>query len=196
MRPKLVIVVFVLGIALLSVPFLLKTLRNSGDRQPQPEVPVVVPEVVTPSPTNPALAPVTSLVAMTPDEERAARVEKDLETLKNALLQSSDDPMGVFKALEKVTSPDSEVRKAAIEAVRHLNNREAIPRLKEALPRLEDPEDKVAVLETIKYLEMPDNTDEPPATADLPPGSLPFSSNTKQVDGRTVGRSNAPVRPK
>jgi hypothetical protein len=94
MRPKLVIVVFVLGIALLSVPFLLKTLRNSGDRQPQPEVPVVVPEVVTPSPTNPALAPVTSLVAMTPDEERAARVEKTSRPSRTPCCKAATIPWG------------------------------------------------------------------------------------------------------
>ena len=194
MRPKLVLTVFLLGMAILSVALLFWMLKPVGDSQSAPEPAPAVAEAVVQPPTNPQPAQVTSLVALTPEEEVEERVQKGLAEIRNALLAGTDDPNGLFKVLDKITSPDADVRKAAIEAVRHLDNRAALPRLKEALPHLEDPEDRVAVLETIKYIEIPDSTEEP--VTNLAPGVLPFSAAVAKTDRRAAGRSNAPVQPK
>jgi hypothetical protein len=66
----------------------------------------------------------------------------------------------------KVTNPEKEVRKAALEALMQLNDTNAIPRLQQAVKSLEDPHDKSAVLDAIAYLQLPDTiTNEPPVGA-------------------------------
>jgi hypothetical protein len=161
MRAKTVIIVFLAVIGIVAAAVVFKAMTTGGE---EPALTEGDPAIAAPSdPTGPATTatnvappPITSLVARTPEQERALRIEKDLDEINDALLGGSSDPEALPKALTRVTNAEPEVRKAAIEAVRHIGDRAAIPRLKEALEHAEEVEDKVAILETIKFLELPD----------------------------------------
>ena len=100
---------------------------------------------------------VTNVVATTPAEDHRASIEHDLDQIKDALLEGLANSNLVLVLREKLLSPEAEVRKAAVEVTMHINDREAIPKLKEALGRVEDTREKVAILDAIEYLQIPDS---------------------------------------
>jgi hypothetical protein len=103
-----------------------------------------------------AKAPVTNVVATTPDEDRDAAIDKELDVLKEALLNGESDPASVETVRARFTHPESEVRKAAFETAMHLNDRGSIPKLKEALAKVQDPREKVMIMDAIEYLQIKD----------------------------------------
>jgi HEAT repeat protein len=62
-------------------------------------------------------------------------------------------------ALASLDSPDKKVRRAALEAVRGLDDRDAVPRLEDLASRTEDPEEKAALIEVADFLNLPSMTE-------------------------------------
>lgn len=161
MRPK--VVILILGIAAGLVAALVLLQGVMGGRSSN-----IPPVAAVGEPTNhepPAVTTVqvnpdsSNTPAMTSDEARAAQVQSDLDEIREALANGTEDPSATEDILMgKVTNPEKEVRKAALEALMQLNDTNAIPRLHQAVQRLEDPRDKVAVLDAIAYLQLPDTT--------------------------------------
>ena len=153
---------------------------NDGQTQPiATNSPIVQPAVVT------------SVVATTPDEDHRAAIEKDINKLNEALLDGGSDPKLVEAVRERLFHPDSDVRQTAVSTLMHLGDREAIPKLNEALAKTEDPREKVAIMDAIDYLQLPDG--DPQLTLDvLTPGPLP-TGMTNRVQKPTASQPS-PVK--
>jgi hypothetical protein len=74
----------------------------------------------------------------------------------------------------------------------HLNDREAIPKLNEALAKTEDPREKVEIMDAIEYLQTPDG--DPQFTADTSPAGPPPAAATNQVQKPTRSQPRAVKR--
>jgi hypothetical protein len=91
------------------------------------------------------------------DAVRAALIEKEIDQIHDLQSQSDEtnNPMVIATLIQKLANPEAEVRKAALDALRQLNDTNAIPGLQSAEESLKDPRDKVAILDTIDYLKLP-----------------------------------------
>jgi len=99
------------------------------------------PTVATASPTlkaHPAGQAAFNSTARTPDEPI-----------------TTTDSISLPEILEALESSEEDVRAEAIEDLRQLGDRSAIPQLREIQQRTTDPEAKAELLETIRFLEMP-----------------------------------------
>ena len=176
MRPKIVILILVIAAGLVAALVMLKGVTGRSSH---------VTQVTTPGEPSNQEPPVTAAVqtnpnssnapAMTPEEARAAQIQQDLDVVREALANGTVDPIVTEDILmDKVTNPEKEVRKAALEALTQLNDTNAIPRLQQAIQSLDDPHDKAAVLDAIAYLQLPETTpDTPPETNSVVPVKRP-----------------------
>ena len=126
----------------------------------------------------------TSIVATTPEEDHRAAIEKDMDKLNEALIDGGSDPKLVEAVRERLLHPDADVRKAAVETIMHLNDRAAIPNLNQALAQVEDPREKVAIMDAIEYLQTPDG--DPQFIADAPPPGPLATGATNRFQRPTV----------
>jgi hypothetical protein len=115
---------------------------------------------------NPAVALDTNKVAVVAEQLRAAEVEKQLDEIEK--LRDEADGENNVKVIipgmiAKLAHPEAEVRKGALEALKHLNDTNAVPALEKAVATIQDLREKVAVLDTIEFLKLPS------AFPDLPP---------------------------
>jgi hypothetical protein len=76
----------------------------------------------------------------------------DLEDLISGS-SSETEKLGV--ALASLESSDKKIRNAALEAVRGLDNREAVPRLENLAAQTDDADEKEALLDTANFLNLP-----------------------------------------
>ena len=171
MRPKVVILIVVVGFGLLGIMVVLKEVMaghsgNAGGQTPAMEanagsLPAATNEVVQVN-TN------SSNTAASPEQLRAAAVQKELDAIQ-ALLDEADgenNPKIISALLDKVPHPEAEVRDAALNALKHLNDTNAVPGLQRAEELIKDPRGKVAVLDAIDYLNLPN------VTPDVPPADI------------------------
>jgi hypothetical protein len=66
-----------------------------------------------------------------------------------------DDPEHLELILVELTNPDSEIRRAAREAVAQFGSRAAIPRLKELAALTDDIAERIEILQTAGFLDLP-----------------------------------------
>jgi hypothetical protein len=161
MRPKIVILILGIAAGLVAALVLLQGVIGGRSGNVPPVAAVDKPtNQEPPAVTNVQANPDSSNTpAMTPEEARAAQIQGDLDEIREALANGTEDPGATEDILlGKVTSPEKEVRKAALEALMQMNDTNAIPRLQQAVKSIEDPRDKVAVLDAIAYLQLPDTS--------------------------------------
>jgi hypothetical protein len=197
MRPKVVILILVIAAGLVAGLVLLKGVIGGRSNnvppvaaigEPTNQEPPAVTTVQANPDVNPDVNPASSHnTAMTSEEARAAQIQWDLDEVREALANGTEDPSVTENILlDKVTNPEKEVRKAALEALMQLNDTNAIPRLQQAVKNLEDPHDKSAVLDAIAYLQLPENTtNEPPAGAIVSQPRPPRSPRPPRTQGQT-----------
>jgi HEAT repeat protein len=82
-------------------------------------------------------------------EERATKIERLQD------LQMKDDAGSLSNIVADLTSPDKEIREAAIEATKQFGSADAIPSLKAAAASAEDIEDQIDYLEAADFLSLP-----------------------------------------
>jgi hypothetical protein len=132
--------------------------------------------------------PVIQVVATTPDQDRRVAIDKELDKINDALLDGGSDPKLVEGVREQLLNPEPEVRKAATETVRQLDDRGAIPKLQEALKSVEDVHEKAAILDAIEYLQLPEGI--PQLTTDMPPsGPSPSITNRQTIRQPPAGKN-------
>ena len=146
-------------------------------------------------PTVVTQPPITNLVATTPAEDREARVEKDLDALRDALAGTPGNPESLVTIADRLLSPDAQVRKSAVVTASHLGDTNILPYLTGVLPNIEDPREKADIMDAIDYLKllmsgeatqtnMLDLTNSGPSTG-LQPGSRPLPRpGTKAAGGK------------
>jgi hypothetical protein len=182
MRPKVVILILVVAFGVLGIMVVLKGLMgghagNAGGQTPVTEAKVDSPVAATNDQVV-QVNPNSSNAAASPEQMSAAAVGKELDAIQE--LQGEADGMNnstIIPALiGKVENPEAEVRTAALAALVQLNDTNAVPGLEQAAELMKDPRAKVAVLDTIDYLKLPNvMPDVPPADLDtnIPATTMP-----------------------
>jgi type III secretory pathway component EscV len=165
MRPKIVILTLAVAIALIGLTFVLKkrTSESAEDAGQQTPDTVAIVETQTDSATDQSvqMSPVvldTNKVAAIAEELKAAEMDKQLdeiETLRSEADGENNTTVVIPGIIAKMSHPEAEVRKSALEALRHLNDTNAVGELEKVLSKIQDPREKVAVLDTIEYLMLP-----------------------------------------
>jgi hypothetical protein len=108
----------------------------------------------TPAPAPaPAPAPVAVKKTLTPEEHQAAI---DVETDRLSTWAMNNDPQSLSNILSDLTSPEKEIRMAAVEAAKQFESINAIPALKAAAANAADNQEAIAMLEAADWLALPD----------------------------------------
>ena len=156
----MVILILGIGVGLVAAVVLLKGLTggHAGD------VGGLTPAVVASAEPPPAKAvqniqanPSSTNAVAGSEERRAAAVGKELDAIQELLgdADGTNNPRIIPALLAKVTNPEKEVRSAALEALKQLNDTNAVPGLEKAVEAIKDPRAKVDVMDTIDYLKLP-----------------------------------------
>jgi hypothetical protein len=153
MRPKIVLVILLAGILAIGAIVFLKPYSPApvAVAAPAPAVSAAPTPVPVPAPT-PAPAPVVVKKAPTPEERQDAI---DAETDRLSSWAMNDDPQSLSNILGDLTSPEKEIRMAAIEAAKQFESTNAIPVLKAAAANAEDNQEAIAMLEAADWLALP-----------------------------------------
>ncbi len=172
MRPKIVILILTVAFGLLAIMVVLKEVMaghsgNAGGQTPATQANMDSQSAATNDQVV-QVNPDSSNTTASSEQMRAAAIEKELDAIQE--LQGEADgennPTIISALLDKVANPEVTVRSAALEALRQLNDTNAIPGLQQAVDRIKDPRGKVAVLDVIDYLKLPNvMSDVPPADA-------------------------------
>jgi hypothetical protein len=165
MRPKFVFAMLLLALLVLGAALYLK--QHSG----QVATPPASPAIATPAPPPPsnvvtrvALPPASAPAAtntLTPEQRQAAI---DAETDRLQEWSMSDDPASLSNILADLTSPEKEIRDAAIEAAKQFGGTNAIAALKAAAANAHDTEEQIALLEAAQFLSLPSLSSSGPDT--------------------------------
>jgi hypothetical protein len=160
MRPKVVILMLGSVLGLVIILALLKgviggTGNNAGGSVPP------VSELTEPAPSankkvqKGTAAPISSNAAAIVEQVRVAEVEKELERIHELISEGVGNTTVTPLLLAKITNPEPEVRKAAVQALVQLNDTNAIAGLEQAVALIEDPREKVEILDAVNYLKLP-----------------------------------------
>jgi hypothetical protein len=160
MRPKFILAILLVAALVIGAIIFLK----QHPFAPVPEV-APAPAASAAAPT-PALAPAPAPApfvkkALTPEERQAAI---DAETDRLSSWAMNNDPQSLSNILGDLTSPEKEIRMAAIEAAKQFESTNAIPSLKAAAANAEDSEEAIAMLEAADWLAVPDADFSSPGT--------------------------------
>ena len=160
MRPKIVVVTLVGAFAVLGLIALLKGVagKNAGAggettsttgaaADAQAASTNSQPTALSGHAGNPAVSA----------EMRAAVIAKAIEEIQDIQAQANgtNNPEIIAALLAKLTHPEPEVRKAALQAIKELNDTNAVPGLQQVANATKEPREKVAVLDVIDYLNLP-----------------------------------------
>ena len=187
MRPKVVLLILVVAFGLLGIMLVLKGIvaghaGNAGGQMPPTQANVDSPS----NATNDQIVqvnPNSSNPAASPEQMSAAAVEKELDAIRE--LQGEADGSNNSKIISaligKVENPEPEVRTTALAALVQLNDTNAVPGLQQAADAMKDPRAKVAVMDTIDYLNLPDTMPavQPPETLTNTPVTPRSRRNTQ-----------------
>jgi hypothetical protein len=176
MRPKIVILILVAAFGLLAIMVVLKGVMghsgNAGGQAPATQASADSPSAATNGQVVP-VNPDSSNTAAGSEQMRAAAIEKELDAIRE--LQGEADgennPKIISALLDKVAHPEVAVRNVALDALRQLNDTNAIPGLQQAEELIKDPRGKVAVLDVIDYLKLPN------VMPDVPPDDFTNNNN-------------------
>jgi len=167
MRPKIAILTLAIAIALVALAAVLKG-RMGGPAGNATQAPATTESNTDATPSAVvATTPISSNAAAITEQLRAAEIEKEVEQIQNLVTDGSESPTRVGILVGKVTDQEPEVRKAAVEALVQLGDTNAVPGMEQAVAAIENPREKVALMDAIAYLKLPPTI---PAT---PPANLP-----------------------
>jgi hypothetical protein len=158
MRPKIVLIILIVAIGLVALAAVLKSMANRSQNQQakMPEPSLVEP--ARPTSTGPQINPNASNNAAFVEQLRVTELGRELDQVRELQAAGAGDPNTTAMLLTKVTSREPEVRRSALDALRQLNDTNAIPGLEQAATLVEDPREKVAFMDVIDYLKLPEAT--------------------------------------
>jgi hypothetical protein len=139
-----------------------------------------------------AIAHASGNVAMTSDEQAAAVKEKDLDAINNALVGQDGGVNAMLEIASRLESRNAEVRTAAREAAVHLGETNIIPYLNTAMQNIQDPREKVAIMDAIDYLRLSGAEAGPDAVVAAPGGSKPVPPVVERRQPKQKGASKIP----
>lgn len=172
-KPKFVVIA---GLVILAIFVTLTLYRRSSlpGSSPIPNMPATASNNQTASPVPAESAKDRDEMARKNEEKLQAQIQQDLDEIREAVARQNPE-----KLVEKLQSADTGVRKEAVFGLRSLNYTNAIPELQTALVNTEDIREKIAILETIEYLQLPDSNFEEQTNSGPGIGpQMPASSST------------------
>ena len=184
---------FLLGAGLaaglvLWASFYLKS-RPSGALRNSPREPAGEAGPVTGAPPAPAAVPGHEPAippAIASQEVRQKFIEEQVERLRE--LAMNDDPAALNEILLALTSPEQEIREAAVEGAKQFGSTNAIPALLAAADAVTDLKERVALLEAVEFLSLP------PATFDSKPALLTPEQAQAEEERRALRRLRRQAR--
>ena len=201
MRPKIAVLVLIVAIGLVALAAVLRGVL--GGRAPEeakaPEPPPE--EAASPTTAGPQVNPNSSNTAAILEQLRVAEIVKELDQIRELQADGAVNPLATGLLLGKVTHREPEVRKAAKDALVQLGDTNAIPGLEQAVGLVEDPREKLALLEAIDYLKLPDamaveptmvSTGDNPAQAVRPRKTVPKTPRAQPGKARKNWPGGAP----
>ena len=214
MRPKIVILTILAAFGILGLIALLKGVMgghagDAGGQKPAVEASVESPAAATNDQVVQVVQvnPNSSNTAAITEQLRAAEVENEVNQIQDLQGEAdgTNNPIIITALLDKLSHPEAEVRKAVLDALKQLNDTNAVPGLEKAAENIKDPREKVAVLDAIEYIQMPSATQNvPPELATNFPTSTSTTTNvqfnpnflkgnkTPRIRNRNNGRQTAP----
>ena len=155
MRPKIVILILLAGLAAVTGILLIKHRGTPPPAAPmaitetKPAAPQTAPAITNVPPSAPAPVATNTL---TP-EQRQAAIAAETDRLQHWAM--NDDPASLSSILADLTNPEKEIRSAAIEAAEQYGSTNAIPILNNLAAKDGDAEEKAALLEAANFLSLP-----------------------------------------
>ena len=159
MRPKIVILILVVLVGLVGLATVLKRAMGWHATQEAQVADTTAGEPMPPADTNLNANLGSSNSAAILEQLRGQELAQELEQIRELQADGSANPLTTSLLVAKVTHQTPEVRKAAVEALVQLNDTNAVSGLDRAVALLEDPREKVALMDAIAYLKLaPANT--------------------------------------
>jgi hypothetical protein len=159
MRTKFVFGLIASALFVLMSAFLLKQRMGPAAPAPIATAPAPAPQAESaPLPPPPVLPPVAPRV-LTAEEQRAAN-DAEIDRLNE--WSRNSDPQSLSNILADLTSPQKDVREAAIEAAKQFGSTNAIPALKAAAINSTDTDEQIEMLQAANFLTLPPIAITPP----------------------------------
>jgi hypothetical protein len=181
MRPKVVILILTAAFGILGIVALFKGLaaRNVSTGGGQQETTAQTPGSTNSAVDNgqmPAGSGSNQAVVMS-DEMREAIINREIDRIHDlqAQVDGTNNQMIINALIDQLSQSEAPVRKAALEALKELDDTNAVPGLQRAIANTPDPREKVAMMDAIDYLKMPNIND------NIPP-ELVTNHNMNAVD--------------
>jgi len=160
MRPKIVILILLAGLAGVTGILLIKhqvappeaaaPIAMAETKPPAPQTAPTITSVPPPAPVPVTAAPATN--TLTPEQRKAA-INAEAERLQEWSM--NDDPASLSNILADLTNSEKAVREAAIEAAEQFGSTNAIPTLKAVAANTTDAKEQIALLEAANFLSLP-----------------------------------------
>jgi hypothetical protein len=166
MRPKFVSFLLVLAAMVLVGVFYLKNHLAPVPVVPPPASPEAAAVPVSEVSANPVPPPApVPVVTLTP-EQRQAAMDAEIQRLFQAGM--SDNPDDLATILADLSSPEKEIREAAIQAAKQFGSTNAIPALQAAAATATNPREQAELLEAADFIALPSVGSLPPPTPKTP----------------------------
>jgi len=162
--------VLVVSVGLVAVAAVFKAVMDRRAAQAVPPAPVPV-EPVDVAVTNVPVDLNSSNTAAILEQLRATERLRELDEVRELQAAGGATPNTTELLLTKLTHKEAEVREAALVALVHLGDTNVLPGLEQALGTVENPREKVAIMDAIEYLKLPT------MNSDLPPVAAPDAGN-------------------
>ncbi len=157
MRPRFIITLGLLTLLILGAALLLKRQLGSVSAPPA-KAEIATPDSAAGTSMAPPPAPIPIAAAaatnVLTEEQRLAAIDAERDRLQEWSM-NNDDPASLSYILADLTSPEKEIREAAIEAAKQFGSSNAIPVLKAAAANAEDNQEAIAMLEAADWLALP-----------------------------------------
>jgi hypothetical protein len=109
--------------------------------------------------------------------------EKKIDELDDFIQGNSPEAEKLRVAMATLLNPDKKVRAAALEHVKDLDDRDAVPGLEELAAQTDDPDDKAALLDVAEFLNLPSFSEYAgahPGTKLVKPAKAPLKTGSAQ----------------
>ena len=164
MRPKVVLVIFAIAFGILGIIAFTKGLGGKSDNGSHATNQTGQTPSQTDAATNQTGQPGQALNSTnTPGVSEALHetlVDKEVSDVQDMVgrIDGTNNPIIIEALVAKLGSPEPDVRKAALDGLKQIDDTNAVPSLRKAVDTIQDPREKVAVLDVIDFINLPSVT--------------------------------------
>jgi hypothetical protein len=185
MRLKILVQIFLVGLLFFGLLIFARVQQERNARSDRANAEVAMTQSSrrekpsdhkTPRPSLPLSTDEPQINEQTPAAQHEL-VQKRVDELMD--LAMADDAASLDMILSELTNQDPEIRKAALEATKQFGSRDAIPKLMEVVSQVDDPKEKVEIVDAIEFLKLPSVTEVIAQGGNKKPQRLPSANFTR-----------------